>query len=614
MSLNQIYEAASKLPDPELIAILKGAPSQVPQDVARSILTQRNQMHNASAAMPQGLGAVQAPVMQGMRAGGILGFAGDEGSQIEPSPLDKALTMESVNPQVAALAQSIYQQESSGGRNTATSNAGAVGVMQMTPATFKQYADKDWNINNPVDNARAGVRYINDLYSKTGSPALTAIGYYGGPHAIKAAQEGRPISDPRNPHAPNTFEYARNVVGRMLGSVVPSAQAAENVPAGPDPATAERMALDMQPQNTMGPIGTDPETVGMSGIGMAKGGIARFAGNTNGSVVNGPYYEVPGTTTVAPAPTPALEAALRRFGDWWSSPSIPSSKNVASNSKTNTFNTPVNFRGDIPYDEVYPGTYAQAVAPSTGNLQSNILNMGDAGSIPANQLQTWADAVAKGNAPAPAAPASSPLATTTQGTDPTDPFNQFLSQYQDWLGQNQAARGQAMEQGKGIAALLAAGAISQPGQPGGLLSGLARGASAAAPAAAAVSNEQLKRDLAQGQGIMGMGNIVGNMQLRNALLGVRQEQLGVNRQHIADQTVNNYVKAEINGPNKTPLTIKALNGDQNAINQITQKYIAQVYPQYGIPVPSGVSNMPLAPIVNSLPPNFNALQINPNSQ
>jgi hypothetical protein len=574
MSLNQIYEAASKLPDPELIAILKGAPSQVPQDVARSILTQRNQMHNASAAMPQGLGAVQAPVMQGMRAGGILGFAGDEGSQIEPSPLDKALTMESVNPQVAALAQSIYQQESSGGRNTATSNAGAVGGMQMTPATFKQYADKGWNINNPVDNARAGVRYINDLYSKTGSPALTAIGYYGGPHAIKAAQEGRPISDPRNPHAPNNFEYARNVVGRMLGSIVPSAQAAENAPAGPDPATAERMALDMQPQNTMGPIGTDPETVGMSGIGMAKGGIARFAGNTNGSVVNGPYYEVPGTTTVAPAPT--LESAFRRFGDWWSGPPAPTNPDVTAN--------------------------------------PNILNMGAAGSIPANQLQTWADAVAKGNAPAPAAPASSPLATTTQGTDPTDPFNQFLSQYQDWLGQNQAARGQAMEQGKGIAALLAAGAISQPGQPGGLLSGLARGASAAAPAAAAVSNEQLKRDLAQGQGIMGMGNIVGNMQLRNALLGVRQEQLGVNRQHIADQTVNNYVKAEINGPNKTPLTIKALNGDQNAINQITQKYIAQVYPQYGIPVPSGVSNMPLAPIVNSLPPNFNALQINPNSQ
>jgi hypothetical protein len=130
------------------------------------------------------------------------------------TPLDAALAAEGASAPVAAVAKSIYQQESGSGKNTTTSNAGAVGGMQVTPATFKQVADPGWDINDPVDNARAGVRYVQQMAQKAGGdPALTAVGYYGGPGAIAKAQQGVAVSDPRNPNAPNTLHGFRRIKG-----------------------------------------------------------------------------------------------------------------------------------------------------------------------------------------------------------------------------------------------------------------------------------------------------------------------------------------------------------------------------------------------------------------
>ncbi|WP_157696288.1 lytic transglycosylase domain-containing protein [Caballeronia temeraria] len=130
--------------------------------------------------------------------------------------MDIALDAEGASPQDAAVARSIYQQESGSGKNTKTSNADAHGGMQIIPATFKSVADKGWDINDPVDNARAGVRYIKQLSEKAGGdPSLTAVGYYGGPGAIDKAQKGVAVSDPRNPNAPNTLQYGQQVAGRI---------------------------------------------------------------------------------------------------------------------------------------------------------------------------------------------------------------------------------------------------------------------------------------------------------------------------------------------------------------------------------------------------------------
>lgn len=136
----------------------------------------------------------------------------------EVSPLDVALQAEGVSGKLAELARSIYAQESSSGKNTATSNAGARGGMQILPGTFREVAEKGWNIDDPVDNARAGVRYLLKMAERAGGdPALAAAGYYGGPGGMDKAKRGEAVSDPRNQAAPTTLEYAEQVVGRMAG-------------------------------------------------------------------------------------------------------------------------------------------------------------------------------------------------------------------------------------------------------------------------------------------------------------------------------------------------------------------------------------------------------------
>lgn len=132
------------------------------------------------------------------------------------SPFESALKAEGASGQVADIARSIYQQESGSGKNTKTSNAGAVGGMQIIPATFNRMADKGWAIDNPEQNARAGVRYIQALHEKSGGdPALTAAGYYGGEGGMEKARRGVAVSDPRNPNAPNTLQYGQQVAARL---------------------------------------------------------------------------------------------------------------------------------------------------------------------------------------------------------------------------------------------------------------------------------------------------------------------------------------------------------------------------------------------------------------
>jgi hypothetical protein len=132
------------------------------------------------------------------------------------NPFEQALQDEGlVGTPLEPIARSIYAQESSGGKNTKTSNAGAVGGMQILPGTFNEVLPGG-DINNPYDNSRAGLRYIkkmNDLAG--GDPSLTAVGYYGGPGGIQKAKEGVAVRDPRNPNAPTTLEYAKQVTGRQ---------------------------------------------------------------------------------------------------------------------------------------------------------------------------------------------------------------------------------------------------------------------------------------------------------------------------------------------------------------------------------------------------------------
>lgn len=128
---------------------------------------------------------------------------------------EAALAAEGVTGKLADVARSIYQQESSGGRNNATSNRGATGPMQIIPATFQRMADPGWDIRNRDQNLRAGIRYLKHLNDKAGGdPALIAAGYYGGEGAIPKARAGVAVRDPVNPGNPSTLEYGQQVAAR----------------------------------------------------------------------------------------------------------------------------------------------------------------------------------------------------------------------------------------------------------------------------------------------------------------------------------------------------------------------------------------------------------------
>lgn len=132
------------------------------------------------------------------------------------SPIDTAISTEAKSPEETEFLKSIFMQESSGGRNTKTSNQGAVGIGQIQPGTFKEVADKGWDINNPYHNAQASARYaLKHFRNSDGNTIVAAAGYYGGPGGAAKAKNGQAVSDRKNPDAPDTIEYGKEVAKRL---------------------------------------------------------------------------------------------------------------------------------------------------------------------------------------------------------------------------------------------------------------------------------------------------------------------------------------------------------------------------------------------------------------
>jgi len=153
------------------------------------------------------------------------------------SLFDQALKAEGVSGKLADLARSIYTQESGGGKNSKTSNRGAVGGMQILPSTFRSVADDGWKIDDPMDNARGGIRYLKQLSKQAGGdPALVAAGYYGGPGGMAKAKQGIAVSDPKNPSAPNTLQYAAQVASRLDRGDTAASSASTSTPSPVAPA------------------------------------------------------------------------------------------------------------------------------------------------------------------------------------------------------------------------------------------------------------------------------------------------------------------------------------------------------------------------------------------
>jgi LysM repeat protein len=196
MSLGEL--AASNGIDPEA-PLLAGATLQVPGGSSEAALSENE------AGPSEGTGT-----QTGQAASS--GSVGESSTGEPPYPTEETVTPSEVgstaeeNGVPASLAEAIASQES-GFNNGLTSSAGARGVMQILPETWR-WIGQELAGSTPLapasaaSNVRGGVLLLHSLLEASGGdPALAAAGYFQGLGSVQ--QEGE---------LPETEEYVNNVL------------------------------------------------------------------------------------------------------------------------------------------------------------------------------------------------------------------------------------------------------------------------------------------------------------------------------------------------------------------------------------------------------------------
>ena len=211
----------------------------------------------------------------------LAGLSAPEGSH---SPEDlrsyllKSANSHGIDP---ALAESVFRQESSSGRNAGVSPAGARGPMQLMPATFRQMMP-DGNIDDPRDNIEAGVRYLKHGKGILGTddPRLLAAGYYQG-YNRDSLKRGEIVDTNRDPRFPSVQEYAGQVAGRVpprRGNTLADIAGIDTGRTFLRPAAALRGAPPQTPQarNAFAYVNDFMINTGNAIAGLAKAGVDAF--------------------------------------------------------------------------------------------------------------------------------------------------------------------------------------------------------------------------------------------------------------------------------------------------------------------------------------------------
>ena len=255
-----------------------------------------------------GIAQLPTPNMQQMADGGIAGYDDNQFNFAQSSEpvlrmskggptkmsgaqlFEKALDMEGItDPKERAFLKALHGQESSGKTTAPTSNRDAHGAMQILPTTFKQVADKDMDINKPLDNMRAGIRYGKKGYDAAGGdPVLAGAYYYGGPGGMQKAAKGVAVSDPKNPNAPDTVEYGKSIAQRMT-AMLPIGTAQAGTPPQKQQAPVDTSSASQIPgQRTPAPVSTADQTNSFFGRMADKLGIPLEAQRQIGTTLNAP--------------------------------------------------------------------------------------------------------------------------------------------------------------------------------------------------------------------------------------------------------------------------------------------------------------------------------------
>lgn len=111
----------------------------------------------------------------------------------------------------------IIKQESGGNPNERTSINGAVGVGQIMPATFQQYAKPGESINSPKDNLAVSKRIIDDYYQRFGGdPQRVAVAYFSGPGNVSPPGSVNPWKrDVADGNGKTVSSYVNDISGRL---------------------------------------------------------------------------------------------------------------------------------------------------------------------------------------------------------------------------------------------------------------------------------------------------------------------------------------------------------------------------------------------------------------
>lgn len=196
----------------------------------------------------------------------------------------------------------VMRQES-GGRATATSPVGAMGLMQVMPATYRELQrrhDLGDDPYHPYDSIMAGTAYIRQMYDLYGSPAFLAA-YNAGPRRLENylyANSGLPAETRNYVARVGPGVLRASPVRRAAPEVYAAAEIPLNVPPGPrrmDAATrmaiAEARAVregNAQFASTPAPEPiTGPRMVASAPAPVARGGVVAMEPIADGSTPQG---------------------------------------------------------------------------------------------------------------------------------------------------------------------------------------------------------------------------------------------------------------------------------------------------------------------------------------
>ena len=218
-----IETATSNLPtqtmaEGGIVGYAKGGSAKVMQDVdEEEALAAEDQMYGSGidndfiqSIMPAAAGRSPHPSAAiSIRTDSEAPIKGAKGTHKYEADVIKEAKRIGLPPEIAV--HSLYKETGNlKDPETARSRAGALGVMQLMPATAKELGV---NPLNPIENIQGGVGYLKKLYDKYQDPQLTLMAYNAGPGRVdRALKSAKGIES--LPH--ETLAY-RKAAGGVVG-------------------------------------------------------------------------------------------------------------------------------------------------------------------------------------------------------------------------------------------------------------------------------------------------------------------------------------------------------------------------------------------------------------